>query len=310
MRIAHGSHLAAVAAAAFALACGGSPSDSRSSTSSSALAHCTAVEDLKLDRQASCASAAPDFIAFRKTQVEATCSPIAREVSAGRAKLDEARAGSCLAELKKLDCDGFGAAMADDAYAPCAGVLTGTAANGGTCYADADCASGRCALSTACPGSCVAFAAQGERCTPGSCRKSLYCHTATSTCRPQHADGPCSGDDDNECTFGNSCYFGGQGSPECRPLGSAQAACGGDVGGDCGLGFHCDIGYEQSTKKCVADPVVGQSCVDTLGGTTFTFNCVGGFCDAASRTCKACPAACPGACDSTGQCPAVACAIP
>src|ERR671938_410262 len=96
-----------------------------------------------------------------RVRLAAFAAVLAHEVSAGRATFDTAKATSCLAELKKLDCTAFGAAITNDAYAPCAGVLTGTAANGAACYADADCAYGRCELSTACPGKCAAWAAQG-----------------------------------------------------------------------------------------------------------------------------------------------------
>jgi hypothetical protein len=321
MPISSRSNLAAVALVALAAACGGAGGSGPSNgTTATALDYCTSRWNLFYDRDASCANAAPAFVAFNERRAAATvCAAAAHEVAAGRARFDAAKARSCLDALGVLDCAPFRAAFDDETYPPCAGVISGAAANGGTCFSDDDCAAGWCSIvATVCTGTCTAFAVAGQSCVgtspcaPGfdcdaldvctslagaggacPCKLGLYCD-GTGRCQAQKASGSaCSSS--GECASGLDCAGS---TPVCQRFGGVGATCGG-VGARCADGFHCG-----AQNTCEPDPIVGQACDARV-------NCIGGRCNLATSKCTACPAECADTCDPlSGACPVIACTIP
>jgi len=173
------------------------------------------------------------------TQRDFDASENIRSVNDGRASIDVTQFTNCLSELSTNRCNTAGTAPA------CKLRYQGTIANGGSCYANADCA-GPDAL-----------------CSPVDCGASC----CTGVCTPKKALGSptCSGAGVNACEPGLVC--------------SSQGCVSGDVGSVCTSNSGCDAaGYcsQIGTQPgvCALDKDANLTCSNVLqcGGET---GCVG-----------------------------------
>jgi hypothetical protein len=225
-------------------------------------------------------------------------------------RVDSAKAASCVAAFQSATaaCTDLEVTFSSSA---CQGAITGTVATGGACFTDVDCAAGTCDTSVACPGVCIAFLTAGQPCStskaicgpglacdgatgtckqlsatggPCPCLPGNYCDSGTVTCVARKTSGPCTSLD--QCAFGTICAQG-----QCTPFVGVGATCVPSAAATaCGLGSYCDPG----TTKCVAWPVIGQSCA------VFSL-CQTGYCDTGTSICTALKA--PGAsCASPIEC--------
>lgn len=268
-----------------------------------------------------CLKATPAFVSSIQTGFDpASCQDLGVAAAAGRVRVDSANAASCLSTFQAAAAACMDVDVAFNSSA-CQAAITGTVATGGACFADVDCAAGTCDTSVACPGVCIAFLTAGQPCTTGKavCGLGLACDGATGTCAQLSATGgpcPClpgnycgvgtsdGGTSDagtgtcvarktsGPCTIVDQCAFGTIcAQATCTPYVGVGAACvpSPDITA-CGLGSYCDPG----TSKCVAWPVIGQSCA------VFPF-CQTGYCDNGTSICTALKA--PGAsCASPLEC--------
>ncbi len=240
-----------------------------------------------------CAKANPDLISSLGAQFGDAglldCTSTQRDITAGRITFDSAKGSACVSAYGALSCSDLAAGALPTA---CDQVLVGTVANGGACYVDDECAAGWCdASSTACPGTCVAFAQVNESCASATCAAGLECdgsvcktpsaaggacpclgnlwcdtsNGAPGTCRATQTSGDCT-PGSGACAYGHVCA----GTPS-----TCQALVG--LGGDCTAGSElCGLGYtcDATTLKCVSWPKLGEDC-------TSIPTCIGSYCDAA-----------------------------
>ena len=236
---------------------------------------------------------------------------VEQDVQSGVIAYDPRLAYRCIQLLRIAPCNG-GADLES-----CHDAFTGTLPAQASCWLNAECASGSCAMpgcTTGCcpPGTCTAGVeprgvpvggtcsavgcAEGEYCatTDGICRArvanggscahaicqwGLVCSTASSTCvKPATVGGSCIG---NFCDGDGSCTAAGV----CAPAPLAGDACA--QAGTCGPSLNCVGGV------CVTPGAIGQTCVGETGsaqcqrgvaplGINETVTCAEGSCAAAS----------------------------
>ena len=241
---------------------------------------------------------APEYVGFlpEAFQQEFEREQLRRAVASGRAKYDGRKAKVCLDQSpfrNPANCWGPSAPLDlrvrlraishGGRPSECAQVFTGSVADGGACYLDADCANEKCLRDT-CPGRCA------HTVPPGApCRAYDFCpppNTGFTVC--------------DVCPAGTRCTPNGVTLPTCQPPGlpkSTGAACfyddecqsgllclaghcstglasGGSCGptdDNCGLDLYCNpTDPSQSTLgTCAARLDAGATCDD--GG--FQINC-------------------------------------
>lgn len=318
-----------VAVAVLASGCGGSGNDSQPTPQAVGFtAFCEGALTASMGKVASCLHANPALL----PGVADGCAEIQKEITANRVAYDATRGAACLAASQAATC----ADLLSGGWASLSGceqVLTGRVANGGGCYSSGTCASGFCTAdwTSACPGTCQAFAGSGASCAAAECAPGLVCEwsaagTATckaasaaggacpcqdglwcdaGVCRARQTSGACSLGGAFQCALGYACSYSAA-SPTCLPVVGAGGSCtaASEV---CGPGYACVAG------TCTSWPSVGQAC----GAPAYA--CIGGYC--ASGTClahKAPGAACgadhecaSGLCSAGGACEAAAaCSAP
>jgi hypothetical protein len=146
--------------------------------------------------------------------VKAVCgstATVVESVEQGRARWDEAEAEACYRPfIEALEaCDAtmaFTFAPGSDA---CKGYLSGTLADGATCFEDYECESRSSACATTIgddpsaplitsKGTCTPSPGEGEDCPLGKCAEGLFCNFVSSRCEPTRADNmPCN--DSEQC---------------------------------------------------------------------------------------------------------------
>jgi len=181
---------------------------------------------------------------------------------------DAAKAGECACAIEGMDC------LAGDPFRfiqSCAGVVTGTLANGQTCSADApwQCASDGCSVNaSACGGSCEPIVADGDACVDVNgfvlpCQPGSWCAADTNACEPLPVVGEscnffglCAGDFDPYLLPGAVCNAD---TFTCGEAGRAGAVC---LGGEsCQPFYACN-----ESLFCELKPARGEACtgpVDT-----------------------------------------------
>lgn len=249
-----------------------------------------------------------------------TCAELGKAETAGRVKLDAAKAASCLAIVSGTQCDALLRTIPNDCWYPYVGQLSA----GQSCYRYEDCSpSTYCDLpSSGCPGTCQPRVATGHDCTGhyGACSIPDVCTyssgTQLYTCRPYVADGqscggpsglgyclsdswcagetttapgicermpksgPCAGA--GICSSTSYCH-----DPGGQKICLAKAA----VGGSCTETIACPYySYCGATSQVCTDwPQLGQSC-GKVNGNEYVF-CVGAYCDGSTAnpvgTCRA-----------------------
>ena len=224
----------------------------------------------------------------------ADCSVEAKEVTGGRVVIDTSKTAGCLSALSGVSCSkGYGG-LDTETIAACKGVITGTVAAGGSCYANDNCGSaGQCVFTNgACPGTCKALVPVGGSCSGGNCVIGALCgqgicaalsaaggpcgdvhhacddelNCVNNVCVAAKSTGACD-DATIHCAFGSVCASG-----TCKP----QVAVGGDCSVDsnvCSFGDYCRAG------RCVAFISNGGACDPSVD------QCVTGYCDAGTRVC-------------------------
>ncbi len=171
-------------------------------------------------------------------------------------KLDE-----CMDALKNSDCD-----VNLDAIPACRQIFTGTVANGQPCSLSAQCASGYCDLSNACPGTCAPTKASGEECSSNEeCDLGLIC-TDSDTCgqppAKKNQGDACEYDD--ECKYGLYCLINDfqNNTGTCQPwLGEGDDCENDQTEMVCGPGLACSS--ETGTCQTVTVVGEGQACDET-----------------------------------------------
>jgi hypothetical protein len=240
----------------------------------------------------------PDYVNSVFTSGIFECTDIAKEIAAGRVVYSPTQAAACSAALGTVTC-----ALFNSSTPPaCDSVLTGTVANGASCYLDVDCSTGWCnSTFSLCPGTCQPFALLNQSCAtvpcgpglacdgtntcktesaangPCPCQAGLWCDDAAlpGTCRVPQTSGACLPANFDQCAVGYACV--GTPSATCQSLVGLGGDC---TAADelCGIGYSCDT----ASKKCVSWPKVGEACSDAKP------ICIGGYCDfAATQRCLA-----------------------
>ena len=237
-----------------------------------------------------CLHANPDWVNSILTSGVFDCTTIGKEIAAGRVVYSATQAAACAAALGALTCGLFDSPVP----AACDSVLTGTVANGASCYLDEDCANGWCnSTASTCPGTCQAFAQLDQscasaQCAPGldcdstqtckaesaangpcPCQAGLWCDSSAGspgTCKVPQTSGPCGTSNSGQCATGHVCV--GSPSTTCQ----AMVGLGGNCAAGaalCGPGYACDTG----TNQCVSYPKLGEAC------STSKPICIAGYCD-------------------------------
>ena len=251
---------------------------------------CQDLNQSTIDLYSSCLHANPALFTSLNPFFQDECGEIAKAIAAGRAVYDPAQGASCQAALASLTCETLDTGLL---VSSCLAALTGTVANGGTCWNDVDCAAGTCSSSAAtCPSTCEAFATLGQSCASASCSPELVCD---GTCKvPSAAGGTCPCQPSAWCGSGSVCAAR-QTSGACNPSNGEQCAlgyvCAGATGSETcqpyvGLGGSCaasDVlcgpGYVCTAGTCASYPTLGQAC---------TGICLGSYCDlVGTQTCLA-----------------------
>jgi hypothetical protein len=234
----------------------------------------------------------PDYVNAIMTSGVFECTDIGKEITAGRVVYSPTQAAACAAALGAVTC----ALFSSPTPAACDLVLTGTVANGGSCYLDVDCSTGWCnSTASTCPGTCQAFAQLGGSCAtvscgpgltcdgtprtckaesaasgPCPCQAGLWCDDAVSpgTCKVPQTSGACATSNAGQCAIGYACV--GTPSTTCQ----STVGLGGDCTASdtlCGLGYSCDA----ATHKCVSWPKLGEAC----GSSSSNMMCIASYCD-------------------------------
>jgi Dickkopf N-terminal cysteine-rich region len=222
----------------------------------------------------------------------------------GREKLHPDNAAWCLDAVAHAPCDPVTgtAAIVDK----CSGVVTGTVANGGTCWGNDECIGGVC-VAPDCGGTCTGYAPPGAPCvesggTPDvTCDPSVHYCADDGTCHHKGSEGAaCS--DDVQCLFDFTCVVGKCGT-------SARVQQGNVCGSNqppCEDALYCD---ENGTcQPLVAD---GAPCAKA-DACQVGMTCQSGVCAPwldVGGACVAGPAAIASGCPATQTCTAGACAV-
>ncbi|HEY2743832.1 MAG TPA: Dickkopf N-terminal cysteine-rich domain-containing protein [Polyangia bacterium] len=224
-------------------------------------------------------------------------------ISVGRMKFHPDNASWCLHAVEHAPCDPTQAA--DDFLRECHGVVTGSVANGSTCWGDDECLGGVC-VAPDCGGVCTPFAAPGAPCVPTggtpdmTCDPSVHFCGGSATCEHKVQKGePCVVDDD--CLFDYVCVAG-----KCDTSARTKLddVCGASPP-PCADGLYCsELGAcepllaagQPCAKPDACKP--GMTCVD---GACAPWLDVGAACDGS-------PDAIASGCPATQTCGAGACA--
>jgi hypothetical protein len=192
-------------------------------------------------------------------------------ITAGRTTYDGAAAACCFAHVTEdTSCYGAFGAGVDE----CNTYIVGTAPLGAACVTGGDCdENGYCHVTDTCPGTCTAFAADGEHCELGdiACRPNSFCDTgyggASDLCvnRNGRAGMACNIEDGDGCEVGLTCAdVDAMGDGTCRRFASRGGECTGDnvycdfESGICDYDIVTETGlcipaYAEGTMHCVLD---------------------------------------------------------
>jgi len=224
------------------------------------------------------------------------CADRQREIDAGLMTYSATQGAVCQSAIAALDCSVLSGGFGSAAPPACQATLTGTVAQGGTCWDSSNCAAGYCTwdlLTGTCPGTCQPFTAAGAACSDDTCgpdlgaaqptckllsgtggacpcQDALYCDTsgATATCRPFLATGATCTSFGAPCNLLTTCG----GSPStCQAYVGAGATCD-PTDSQCGIGYDCT---GTSTFTCTSLPALGDAC---------DFQCLRSWCDFLSPT--------------------------
>ncbi len=155
------------------------------------------------------------------------------------------RVRACFDALQGADCTAL-----SQQPAGCQDMFEGTVSVGGACVWSEECDGGYCEASSACPGTCRAFVAEGGDCSDARCDVGLEC--VSGRCERLSREGEaCGGDRGVSCAGGLTC----EGSTPTTE-GTCRAPRRPDLGESCGAGAFCREGL---------------SCTYMAGGTV----CVG-----------------------------------
>jgi hypothetical protein len=214
----------------------------------------------------------------------------------GAGSWDAALAADCFDAMQTASCDDFESGAMEVEHRECIDMFDGSVATGSACYLDAECANGWCDTSSACPGTCAAFAAPGAPCGgsggdcgPGyecgiegtcvaavvdtllsegqacgvpntTCRYGLYCDEGTESCRAYVAENSACGEGTADCIPGTICHPTDGRCTRVQLATTAGAACGETTLTMCDplSNLHCD----RTTGQCATLPGNGQPCVD------------------------------------------------
>jgi hypothetical protein len=228
------------------------------------------LDTLRATYQSHCHPAAPD----PWVEVDAA-------LAAGTVTFDAAAAVRCLEMLADSDCDALLFGLAGEA---CDGVWVPTVEPGGPCATHRECIDARCITDAECPGTCVAYGAAGDECTPTRhCGDDLLC--TAGTCEEQGELGVGCASSLN-CSSELVCQGG-----VCATRPAAGETCSTTSTSECAGSLVCSA----TTSTCVVGGMGGDSCADTPCA-------VGMRCDRATDTCvrSVLPG---GACTLDAECP-------
>jgi hypothetical protein len=281
------------------------------------------IGTLWTQRYGECFKMSPAMIAAEGDGIPETAAALAAAKAAGRIDYVAADAQACADAVTDATC----AVLEYDEFPECDGVLVGKVANGDTCYAYDECATGYCtgAVTETCPSTCAAFKAVGVECYDGEECGENECMWDPADSRPEctavtppGAEGEACSNTWPRCQMGLTCKWNETFTAEtCQPRGGLGASCMGDqdcnvaLGCDwaddphtckprvglgescldavCGYGLYCSLG---AGSKCAEYPVVGEDCSETTA-------CWTGYCDLETFTCVAGSVPVGGTCDWT-----------
>jgi hypothetical protein len=235
---------------------------------------CRMQLDLARARQDECGAV---FGALRApSETPYYCTRLAARVAAGVVGYDGARAAACLDRLTAASCLDLAAGIGE-----CAGVFSGTLAEGAACLDSAECAGDGYCERSSCPGTCLARQPLGKLCGPAMlCQSGLACSPTQGVCVTAAAVGePCP---PGVCGAGLACAGGVCVRKQIAPPGAPcrqSADCGYSVdchfqGGYCDFTFYCDSG------ACHQPPANGEAC-GRISATEYVV-CADGYCGAAA----------------------------
>jgi hypothetical protein len=229
-----------------------------------------------------------------------------QDIDNGTTIYDASKADPCFDAMATEPCMLSGASGGDQLDAVCAGVLTGTVPDGGSCVADTECAAGvchqpdcgascclgtcgqpfpigaACDLSSDCVpdakcvydylvstsrGTCQLGAGQGQPCPMGTaCQSGLTCDTGGTETCVPYVK------DGDTCTAdGPACEnlnsFCDPQSGTCRPRLAVGSACSVPDGSMSRTGAGCDFWADCVSGTCVALPGAGDACTVPDGGS-------------------------------------------
>jgi hypothetical protein len=237
---------------------------------------------------------------------EAGCAAVdSVGLQGGFDNFDLAASTQCSAALSAAVCAGVGALVPP--LPSCLAAFGAMRADGLSCAADHDCASGRCIRRFDACGVCTASAAAGEACDAATdpCASGLFCHQGA--CRPRRAENTrC--DVDGECAAGLYCAV----SLTCRVQHLVGGVCRDDrdyqdcvetaycsrtvcseplritIGRSCAArGQVCEVGGMCTGSDCSPILATGDLCTDHLG-CGLTGACLAGACEARAGADEAC----------------------
>jgi hypothetical protein len=206
------------------------------------------------------------------------------DVVFNKVSFDEAAARTCVDAIRAQSCETLSAVFKAVETA-CAGVFTGSVAEGGACLVDDECTGDAdCDVSmcmgdgVCCMGVCAkppALVPVGGDCSKSPCVEAAYCETMddgmgniTGTCKARVTNGqPCNYV--NACEEGLRCDLGGEGN--CYTLAKEGQSCNPNLqNGAC---LRVDYWCSTTDKKCSKLPMPGEPCTDKMA-------CVGhAYCD-------------------------------
>ncbi|HTP52209.1 MAG TPA: chitobiase/beta-hexosaminidase C-terminal domain-containing protein [Anaeromyxobacteraceae bacterium] len=228
---------------------------------------CSSIYGSAINILTGCLHANPSVFTGSNPILNDVCAVEGNEVTAGRATFNAANAAACESAVTGETC-----AELESGNIPsvCTGVIAGAVANGGSCYVSFDCASGTCNSTTStCPGTCVAYATQGQSCASADCAPGLVCSSTLTCVTPSGAGGAC------PCAEGfwcNSADKSGGSTGTCTAQ-QTSGACA--VSNDqCALGYVC----ASATLTCLPFVGSGGSCTASSDVCGYGYLCVSGTC--------------------------------
>jgi hypothetical protein len=192
--------------------------------------------------------------------------------AAGRVLYEASRAAACVHDWQTAPCDKV---LAQD-LPGCEGVVVGLVPTAGACFTEDECQGGARCVPTGlagCGGVCRLIASLGKACPAdeGGCFDD-------ATCVDEAAGPVCEAD----VAAGGACVAGGPGCARglvCAPDAAGTSTCRAPlrVGDPCDADAACGSFAVCRGGACVSKPTVGDACGSGVG----TFDCLGGWCDAA-----------------------------